>query len=165
MRASGTRPSPSTASVIPASSCKRARVNNACSSLHVGICSAPPTHGEQAIGLAGFGYEYSKFRNVGVPLEQCRHRSKTRYCQGEELPYRRAHRCTVVVDQDPLPVGVIDGVPGEMHLPDDISREHLEVRDGILVEVLARHVDVVHIAQKAAVRAPDDGGEAFWLWY
>src|SRR5439155_22034578 len=153
MRASGTRPSPSTAPTTAASSCKSARVNDACNSLHVGICSAPPTRGEQAIGLAGFGHEYSKFRDVSVPLEQRGHRSKTRYCQGEELPYRRAHRCTVVVDQDRLPVGIVDRVPGEMHLPNDIHREHLEVRDGILVEVLARHVDVIHITQEAAACA------------
>src|SRR2546422_5798352 len=145
MRASGTRPSPSTAPTTAASSCKSARVNDACNSLHVGICSAPPTRGEQAIGLAGFGHEYSKFRDVSVPLEQRGHRSKARYCQGEELPYRCTHRCTVVVDQDRLPVGVVDDVPSEMHLSDDISRGPLDVRDGILVVVLARAVDVIHI--------------------
>src|SRR3989442_5379009 len=134
MRASGTRPSPSTEPAIAASSCKRARVNAACNSLHVGICSAPPTRGEQAIGLAGFGHEYRKLRDVGVPLEQRGHRSKARYCQGEQFPYRLAHRCAMVVDQDRLPIGVVDRVPSEMHLPDDINREHLEVRDGILVE-------------------------------
>src|SRR3989442_10332434 len=99
MRASGTRPSPSTTPAIAASSCKSARVNDACNSLHVGICGDPPTGGEPAIGLAGFGHEYSKLRDVGVPLDQRGHRSKTRYCQGEEFPHRIAHRCAMVVDQ------------------------------------------------------------------
>src|SRR5262245_47938965 len=62
-------------------------------------------------------------------------------------------------------VGIVDGVPGQMHLPDHISREPLEVRDRILVEVLARHVDVVHIAQEATARAMYDGGEELWLRY
>ena len=62
----------------------------------------------------------------------------------------------MIVDQDRAAGGVVRRVPGQMNLADRSGGHRVQIREWILVEVVAAHVDVVDVQQDAA---PGPAGE------
>ena len=96
-----------------------------------------------------------KRRDAGVPLQQRRSPAGELVRQAIEFPDRIDHVVVVRVDDVRLAVGVA----GQMKLHDPLVRNRANVLDRVEVVVHARHVDVVHVEQQAAVGVGRHAGE------
>ena len=114
---------------------------------------------EQALGLRGLAEQHVERGKVRVPLDRRRHGAEALERLHVQPPDRVRDRTAVVVDEDGVAVGIVDGVTGEVDLTDDGLRQRGEIAERIEADVLLAHVEIVDVAQHATARAPRQLGQ------
>src|SRR5215472_14548261 len=98
---------------------------------------------------------------VGVPLDQRRHRAEALERRGVEVPYGFGNSGAVIVDQDIDIFGSV--MTGKMDLADRLDRQRIEIGDRIEPEIPRANVDVVHITEDAAAGPANNLGQKLRL--
>src|SRR5215469_18512599 len=113
----------------------------------------------RGIGLCGLTQKHGQCRQVAVPFDERGPRPEAAQCCAIEGPDRRGHLRAMVVDQDLLPVDVVDAVAREMELADRPSRQRRQIGFAVEAEIAAAHMDVVDVAKQAAAGAGRERGQ------
>src|SRR5215471_10927067 len=98
---------------------------------------------------------------VGVPLDQRRHRAEALERRGVEVPYGLDNSGAVVVDQDIDAFGSV--MTSKMDLADRLDRQRIEIGNRVESQVPSADVDVIHITEDAAACTTNDLGQEFRL--
>src|SRR5262245_33206852 len=152
-RASEAMPSPAIVAAARAPSPPRSASRNAAWTSRSGGMGTPQERtAKDALGSAGLFEQYRERRDIGVPLDQGRHRAEAHDRAAVQVPYLGRGRRAVITDENGLPVGIVLRVAGEMHLLDPSRWQRVEVCRRIDAEVLRGDVDVVDVAEQPAAR-------------
>src|SRR5881296_548216 len=151
MRAAGSSPSPWIWPAIASSGPPRsAAAKSRSSSRGDDTALSALGRSQETLGPCRLVEEHGELGEIRIPLDQGRYRSEPCERSAIEIPYRLRDRRAVIVDQDRPAVGVVRRVAGQMNLADRSAGHRVQIRERILVEVAAAHVDVVDVQQDAA---------------
>src|SRR6266849_9383777 len=126
------------------------RRNIACSSCSVGMASSLRLT-EVPRGRLGFAQQDGQGRDMRIPLNQRRNRSKAPQRVDVEGPDCLSNRGTMIVDQYSLATRVVLSMSSQMDLRHMVRRERLEIGDRVAPEIRAAHINIVDITQQPAV--------------